>query len=86
MPERKLRMYEPIWLTLKKNKTCTIFAPPRYHKRIVKAVIKEKWMDDEFKSREGWRQHWLTYSCNDQTGEITFSINYKLTELLPHEF
>jgi|JI10StandDraft_1071094.scaffolds.fasta_scaffold1233258_2 hypothetical protein len=80
---RRLRMYEPIWLSLKEHKSATISCPPRLHKRLVKAVIKEKWMDDKFKNKEGWRMMWLTYSVSpDSPDQITFRLSYKLTEIM----
>jgi hypothetical protein len=46
------RTYEPIWVRLKEMKETdathtgvSITAPAALHKRIIKAVIKEKWMD-----------------------------------------
>ncbi len=82
MPEvlRKLRMYEPVWEALKKHKTVTLNAKPSLHKRIAKAIQKEKWADDSFKQREGWRMMWLTHISNGN--EITFSLSYKLNELV----
>jgi len=80
MAIRKLRMYEPAWLALKKHKTLTLRVPKHLHRRVTKAVILEKWKDKEFNTREGWRMHWLTYSIAGD--EITFQLSYKLTEIL----
>lgn len=44
-----MREYEPIWRTLKKQRTVSITANRLLHRRIIKAVTKEKWMDIEFK-------------------------------------
>jgi len=76
----RLRQYQPIWLALKKHKTVTVRAPKHTHKRLVKAVVKEKWLDDQFKNKEGWRMMWLSYVIHED--EVTFTISYKLTELL----
>ncbi len=73
------RQYQPIWQALKKHKTVTVLSPSHLHKRLVKAVIKEKWMDDQFKKREGWRAMRLTYAIKNN--EVTFFLSYKLTEL-----
>jgi hypothetical protein len=46
------RKYHPIWSALKSpttNHTCALMAHSSLHARIIKAVIKEKWMDDGFK-------------------------------------
>jgi hypothetical protein len=80
MKERKLRMYEPAWLALKKHKTLTLRVPKHLHRRVCKAVILEKWKDKEFNQKEGWRMYWLTYNITDE--EITFQLSYKLTEIL----
>lgn len=74
------RQYEPIWQALKKHKTITVRCPIHTHARLVKAVIKEKWMDTKFKQREGWRKMWLTYSITND--EVTFYLNYRLNELM----
>lgn len=78
----KQRMYIPLWEAIKKHSIVQINAPAAKHARICKAVIKEKWMDQEFKQQEGWRMKYLTYSCNAETNTITFFLNYKLTDLL----
>lgn len=83
MTTQKMRMYLPIWLSLKKHHSVTIRSPRHLHKRVVKAVVKEKWLDSEFKEREGWRMMWLTYTIHED--EITFNLSYKLTELLPKD-
>ena len=80
MNSKKLRMYQPIWLSLKQHHSVTISCPPRLHKRLVKAVIKEKWLDDKFKQREGWRMMWLTYSISESN--VTFRLSYKLHEIM----
>lgn len=43
------RTYQPIWEELKRSNTCKISANKSLHKRIVKAVIKEKYNDVNFK-------------------------------------
>ena len=50
------RQYQPIWDKLKslspelaRTKGVSITAPPALHKRIVKAVKKEKWLDMGYK-------------------------------------
>ena len=75
-----MRMYMPIWKALKEHKTVTITAPEKYHKRIIKAVIKEKWLDRSFKSREGWRTMWLRYHIHKN--DITFTLYYRMTDIV----
>ena len=79
-----MRMYEPVWIALKKHKHVTIRVPPHLHARVIKAVIKEKWLDMPFKKREGWRKMYLTYSIFEN--EITFSLNYRLNEIVAKDF
>lgn len=47
---KKLRTYEPIWIAVKNNpnREASLAADPALHARIIKAVIKEKYMD------KGW--------------------------------
>jgi hypothetical protein len=40
-----MRMYEPIWQKLKKDGLVKLAVPRPLHRRIIKAVIKEKDMD-----------------------------------------
>lgn len=44
-----MRAYEPIWIKLKKDKKVSLTAPPKSHKRIIKAVLKEKYNDITFR-------------------------------------
>lgn len=56
------RMYEPIWELLKKNKKVSISAPRALHKKLVKAVIKEKDIDVGYK---------IELDDNEQRARIT---------------
>ena len=40
-----MRKHQPIWEQLKAKKTVALAAEPKLHKRIIKAVIKEKHRD-----------------------------------------
>ena len=44
-----MRQYEPVWQAVKTNLMCDISAHRLHHRRIIKAVIKEKDMDLGFK-------------------------------------
>ena len=44
-----MRKYEQIWIQLKQNNICKVAAHPLLHKRIKKAVTKEKYNDNAFK-------------------------------------
>jgi hypothetical protein len=43
------RQYEPAWQALKKNGKVRLAVPRPLHKRVIKAILKEKWMDTGFK-------------------------------------
>ena len=45
------RKYSSIWKALKSSGACAIAAPVPLHARIIKAVIKEKYMDLGFKMK-----------------------------------
>lgn len=44
-----MRQYETIWYKLKTEHRVSVSSPRHYHKRIIKAVKKEKWKDLVFK-------------------------------------
>jgi hypothetical protein len=44
-----MRKYETIWVKIKTEGSCTLVANPALHKRIKKAVTKEKWRDNAYK-------------------------------------
>lgn len=44
-----LRQYEPVWIQIKETGSCEISAHKAYHRRIRKAVWKEKHMDLAYK-------------------------------------
>lgn len=44
-----MRKYEAVWTKIKLEGKCTLIANPSLHKRIKKAVTKEKWKDTTYK-------------------------------------
>jgi hypothetical protein len=44
-----MRQYEPVWNQIKETGMCEISAHKAYHRRIIKALWKEKHMDLAFK-------------------------------------
>lgn len=44
-----MRHYQPIWEAIKKKNHASLVAPVSSHKRIIKAVIKEKNKDEGYK-------------------------------------
>lgn len=67
--KKRMRMYLPIWEALKQDRNCTVICNSENRARIIKAVIKEKDMDIEFKEIHGCTL--VTY--NDPDG-VTFSL------------
>jgi hypothetical protein len=68
-----MRKYQSIWVQIKKTGTCTLVAHPKLHKRIKKAVTKEKWKDISYKIQwdiAGTEQPTLTVA-NDPENENT---------------
>jgi len=61
------RLYQPIWEQLKKNKSVTVTLPSKLHRRVIKAVIKEKFRDDNYK-------HWLDLFHAGNTAKLAYTI------------
>lgn len=71
-----MRQYQAIWERIKKHGKATLIAPVDSHRRIIKAVQKEKYMDIGFKllqSEKGVKMRLVTGS-NPNSGIITFSV------------
>lgn len=82
-----MRQYEKIWHTLKNLpqydaslKGVSISAPRAFHKRIIKAVIKEKWMDIEYKLLHEPRV--ITLAHSKKNSILTF---YLIFNILPED-
>lgn len=75
---KKKRLYEPIWEKIRDTGECKIAAPPAAHKRIIKAVVKEKGIDLAFKvlSAEKWRWNKLEYQINGSL--IIFTLRHEV--------
>lgn len=73
---KKKRLYQPIWEKIRDTGKCSISAPSPMHKRIIKAVIKEKGNDLGFKvlSAEKWRWNKLSYTISGSM--ITFTLTH----------
>ena len=69
-----MRIYQPIWETLKKNHVCKLAAAPELHKRIKKAVIKEKYNDTAFKVECEVRGIFLELHIESKQGMLTFRL------------
>ncbi len=71
-----MRMYEPLWLALKKNGVVIIDVPRATRwQRILRAVSKEKWLDPHTHV-EVWRKKRITHHYDTQTRQLILSLDY----------
>ena len=75
-----MRKHQPIWDRLKRDLTASLSASPAMHKRIIKAVIKEKNRDLGWKllTSEESKHYRLRYQINGAL--ITFHLDF----FVPH--
>lgn len=73
-----MRLYQPIWEQLKQKHKCDIAAPKAYHKRIKKAVIKEKDMDLGFKVLLAEEAKSATLQIESKDGILSFKLNFSI--------
>lgn len=78
-----MRQYQPIWERLKVHKVAALEAHPQLHKRIIKAVIKEKYMDITYKLllAEAAQKAIISYSIEDRIITFKLHISIGLTDL-----
>lgn len=76
-----MRQYEPVWVELKKKSTVRLAVPKALHRRIIKAVLKEKYMDFGYRLEQLNKnvRLRLEYSCKDNI--ITFTLKKSFTFL-----
>lgn len=81
-----MRTYEPAWLSLKQNLELRIAAEPAVHKRIIKAVIKEKDMDVIYKllCDEECKRAVLSYSRQHKM--IVFKLKFVMSRFSRSDF
>lgn len=74
-----MRQYEPVWNEVKLQGFCKISAHRAFHKRIIKAVVKEKDLDLGFKLELSERYPpQISMMRSSRSGSvITFTIVYK---------
>jgi hypothetical protein len=75
MPVRK---YQPIWNQLKAENKVSVRVPRPLHPRLIKAVIKEKYNDIEYKFMLGERGKTAKLSYYVQGVVITFQLKQTL--------
>lgn len=73
-----LSVYDPIWNQLKKDKAVSLTANRLLHARIIKAVIKRKWLDLGYKLEIEPRIATLTHSRKGSI--LTFYLTHSLTQ------
>lgn len=80
-----MRQYEPVWLKLKLQKQVSITAHRSLHKRIIKAVTKEKWLDDAYKL-EIFPKHAILYHSR-KGSVVSFRLEHyvDLTKVSPQD-
>jgi hypothetical protein len=76
-----MRMYEPAWLQLKTKGKVRLAAPPGLHRRIVKAITKEKDMDLGFKMDMLGKFLRVYLQHRSENGVIHLWLEYKYTFL-----
>lgn len=67
-------MYSPIWEKLKQDKVVSITTNRRLHSRIIKAVIKRKWLDLGYKLKIAPKTAIITTSHNNSI--LTFHLEH----------
>jgi len=73
-----MRQYQPIWERIKKHSYASLVAPIKNHKKIIKAVIKEKNMDSAYKFELSEKALTATLVINKDSKDasmIHFSLN-----------
>lgn len=78
-----MRKYQPIWDRLKRDLTASLAASPAMHKRIIKAVIKEKNRDLGWKllTSEKGTNYKLRYEIDGQLVKFYLYPNVSLKNL-----
>jgi hypothetical protein len=79
-----MRYYEPVWNQLKKKKTARVTAHPALHARIVKAVVKEKWMDIGYKLEIDPYYAILTHSRSNSILTFTLHLRRDYSNITEH--
>ena len=74
-----MRQYETVWNEIKINKTLRLSSPRPFHKRIIKAVVKEKDMDLGYKLEcsESYPPTYALLRSKREGAIITFTLTLK---------
>jgi len=81
--EQQTSRYLPIWLQLKKNKECSVTAPPQFHVRIIKAVKKRRDKDVAFlyQLAESGHKHFIKFKIEGTVIKFTLRIELDISAL-----
>jgi hypothetical protein len=79
MTRRPLRQYEKIWITLKRDRSIRIAAPRPLHKRIIKATMKERYMDLGFKLELAEANRWCRIQYRSEVNIIHIWLKFNLS-------
>ena len=83
-----MRLYQPIWLALKKNGAAQMQLTgdrAKHWRRVAKAVIQEKWLDPDT-HKEVWRKKRIRYYWIAETNTLMFDLSYIPKDLLTGDF
>jgi hypothetical protein len=79
-----MRQYQPIWIALKSKGNLKVAIPKQLHRRVIKAVMKERYMDDGFKLEllENEQRCWIQYAAKGEVVEFTLKYSLGLKDIL----
>ena len=78
-----MRFYEPIWIKLKAEHKAKLAAPKELHRRIVKAVMKERTSDLAFRLHlsDEQKKCWIQYSSDGNLLKFELKFSIGLSDL-----
>jgi hypothetical protein len=71
-----VRQYQPLWIKIKTTGKASVAAAPLFHKRIIKAVVKEKDMDTGFKILCDEKKTPCRLVSSRSGGKLMFELDY----------
>ena len=69
-----MRKYQQIWEDIKSKGSCTIAAPREYHRRIIKAVMKERTEDTVYRVELEMKKHFARLTYKQDGSKIKFTV------------
>lgn len=76
---KKKRLYQPIWESVRDKGFCNITAPQAVHRRIIKAVIKEKDKDAAFHVEAAEKWSWTRLDYKIEGSMIKFILKHPIS-------